>query len=166
MYKVNVNNLFPFSIEERADKIKVNNEEIVIDSVSVGIDKLSVLVKGKVYQAEIVKADRGLKTFVIKISSNTYTIVVKDKYDELLHNLGLDEVTTIQISDLKAPMPGMVLKVFVNVGDLVKQGDSLLTLEAMKMENIIKAPADVVIKMVSINPSDKVERNQVLMTFE
>ena len=46
-----------------------------------------------------------------------------------------------------------------------EKGDNLLDLEAMKMENIIKAPADVVVKSIKIKPGDKVEKNQILMLF-
>jgi len=62
-------------------------------------------------------------------------------------------------------MPGLVLKVFAAEGMEVKKGDNLFVLEAMKMENIIKAPADVVVKTVKIKPGDKVEKGQILMVF-
>ena len=55
--------------------------------------------------------------------------------------------------------------VLVKEGDEVKKGDNLLVLEAMKMENIIKSPADVTIKSIKIKASDKVEKNQVLIQF-
>jgi biotin carboxyl carrier protein len=59
----------------------------------------------------------------------------------------------------------LVLSVLVKEGDEVKKGDNLFVLEAMKMENIIKSPADVTIKSIKIKPSDKVEKNQVLIQF-
>jgi biotin carboxyl carrier protein len=62
-------------------------------------------------------------------------------------------------------MPGLVLKVFAAEGMEVKKGDNLFVLEAMKMENIIKAPADVVVKTIKIKPGDKVEKGQILMVF-
>jgi biotin carboxyl carrier protein len=63
-------------------------------------------------------------------------------------------------------MPGLVLKLFVSVGTEVKKGDNLFILEAMKMENIIKSPADVIVKTVKIKPGDKVEKGQVLLIFQ
>jgi biotin carboxyl carrier protein len=60
-------------------------------------------------------------------------------------------------------MPGLVLKVLVKDGDVIKKGDNLLVLEAMKMENSIKAPADATIKAVKITAGDKVEKNQVMI---
>lgn len=166
MHKVNVNDLFSFDIDKLVGKYIVNKEDVEIDFISVGTNKINLLVGSKVFQAEVVKADYVLKTFTVKVNSNMYNLSIKDKYDDLLHQLGLDVINTVQVLELKAPMPGMVLNVFVKVGDKVLQGESLLTLEAMKMENIIKAPADVVIKRVDVSASDKVERNQLLISFE
>jgi biotin carboxyl carrier protein len=70
-----------------------------------------------------------------------------------------------KISEIKAPMPGMVLKVLVEEGAEVKKGENLFVLEAMKMENIIKSPADVTVKTIKIRPGDKVEKGQILMMF-
>jgi biotin carboxyl carrier protein len=71
-----------------------------------------------------------------------------------------------KVNDLKAPMPGLVLKVLVAEGAEVKKGDTLLVLEAMKMENNIKATHDVNIKQILIKPGDKVEKNQTLIAFQ
>jgi biotin carboxyl carrier protein len=89
----------------------------------------------------------------------------KDQFDVLLDKLGLSDLNTVKVSEIKAPMPGLVLKVFVAEGAEVKKGDSLFVLEAMKMENIIKSPADVIVKTVKIKPGDKVEKGQILMQF-
>jgi biotin carboxyl carrier protein len=77
----------------------------------------------------------------------------------------LNNLNSAKISEIKAPMPGLVLKVFVLEGTAVQKGDNLFVLEAMKMENIIKSPADVVVKAVKIKPGDKVEKGQVLIKF-
>ena len=63
------------------------------------------------------------------------------------------------------PMPGMVLNVLVKEGDAVKKGDELLVLEAMKMENNIKAPGDGIVSEISVKSGDKVEKNQILIRF-
>jgi acetyl/propionyl-CoA carboxylase alpha subunit len=70
------------------------------------------------------------------------------------------------VKTLKAPMPGLVLEVMVGPGTEVKKGDPLLVLEAMKMENVLKAPTDAVIKDVIVEISAAVEKNQVLVNFE
>ena len=62
-------------------------------------------------------------------------------------------------------MPGLIIDLKVKTGDTVKAGDSLLILEAMKMENMLKSPGDGVVKNVKVKKGDAVEKNQVLIEF-
>lgn len=66
---------------------------------------------------------------------------------------------------VEAPMPGTVLKVNVKVGDSVKSGDTVLVLEAMKMENEIAAPADGVIASINVSQGATVETGDILVTL-
>ena len=117
------------------------------------------------YNAEVVSFNASEKTAEIRVNNNLYTVTAKDQFDLLLDKLGLSNLTSVKISEIKAPMPGLVLKVLVAEGSEIKKGDNLFVLEAMKMENIIKAPADVIIKSVKIKPGDKVEKGQILLMF-
>ena len=67
---------------------------------------------------------------------------------------------------LKAPMPGLVLRVHVAVGQRVVAGARLVVLEAMKMENELKSAASSIIKAVRVQPGEAVEKGQVLVEFE
>ena len=69
------------------------------------------------------------------------------------------------INKLDAPMPGNILDVLVSKGDKVAKGDPLLILEAMKMENVIKAPTDVTIQKINVLVGDNVGKNQTLIEF-
>jgi biotin carboxyl carrier protein len=62
-------------------------------------------------------------------------------------------------------MPGLVLRIPINEGDSVSKGEGLLVLEAMKMENSIKAPGDVVVSKIHVKPGQAVEKNQLLVSF-
>ncbi|MBR7073050.1 MAG: biotin/lipoyl-binding protein [Eubacterium sp.] len=66
---------------------------------------------------------------------------------------------------IEAPMPGNVLDIKVKVGDTVSSGDSVLILEAMKMENEIVSPSDGTIASVNVNKGDSVEAGQLLITL-
>jgi pyruvate carboxylase subunit B len=66
---------------------------------------------------------------------------------------------------LKAPMPGLVVRVQVETGDTVTAGQGLVVLEAMKMENELKAAGPGVVAEVAIRPGQAVERGQVLIRF-
>ena len=62
-----------------------------------------------------------------------------------------------------APLPGVVLSVAVAPGDSSRAGDTLLVLEAMKMENVIRADSDCTVQAVHVRKGDKVEASQLLM---
>ena len=110
--------------------------------------------------------DKETKTCIIKIGQSTLTVHLKDKYDILLQEIGLDIVAGKKVNDIKAPMPGMVLHVMVENGQKIKKGDAIVVLEAMKMENILKSPTDGVIKKIHVSMGDKVEKNQVMVNLD
>lgn len=120
---------------------------------------------GRSYNVELIRLVKEEKQLVLKINSVKMTISLKDKYDELLHTLGLDNLASKKVNDVKAPMPGMVLNILVSEGDTVKKGDALLVLEAMKMENILKSPAEGTIRKIAAVKGTAVEKNQLLIQF-
>lgn len=99
------------------------------------------------------------------MNGNKYTVQIKDKYDDLLKELGIDTASAKKVKEMKAPMPGLVVDVRVKEGDTIKKGDALVVLQAMKMENILKSPADVIVKKIHIKKDDTVEKNQILISF-
>jgi len=117
------------------------------------------------YNVEVLKADHGSKTLVLKVNGRRYQVELKDKYDELLRSLGMDNLNGRKVNELKAPMPGLVLEVLVREGAQVKKGDALVVLEAMKMENILKSPTDGAVKRVGVKKGTAVEKNQLLVEF-
>ncbi len=67
---------------------------------------------------------------------------------------------------IRAPMPGLVLSVAVKAGDKVKKGMTLALIEAMKMENMIKSPADGVVTEIFVSPGRAVDKNEKLLELE
>jgi len=165
MYKVKVNDKYNYEIEKNGDGLLIDNEKITADVKQLSNLAYHIINNLQSYNVEVVSFDSSEKTAEIKVNNNVYTVTAKDQFDILLDKLGLSNLNASKVSEIKAPMPGMVLKVFVGEGMEIKKGDNLFVLEAMKMENIIKAPADVVVKTVKIKPGDKVEKGQILMLF-
>jgi biotin carboxyl carrier protein len=165
MYKIKVNGKFDFDVDNINEGLAVNGNPIATDMKQLNIASWHIINELNSYNAEVVSFNAAEKTAEIKVNNNLYTITAKDQFDILLDKLGLSNLTNAKVSEVKAPMPGLVLKVFVTEGSEIKKGDNLFILEAMKMENIIKATADVTVKTVKIKPGDKVEKGQVLLLF-
>ena len=76
----------------------------------------------------------------------------------------------IKLEDLSkkliSPMPGLIKSVGVKKGQLVKQGEELVVIEAMKMENILKSEKDCTVDDIFIEESSSVSTDEVLMTFK
>jgi pyruvate carboxylase subunit B len=67
---------------------------------------------------------------------------------------------------IRAPMPGMVTRVLVVAGDAVRAGDSIVVMEAMKMENELRAKSDAKVRAVVVTPGTAVEKGMVLVELE
>lgn len=166
MLKVKVNNKREHSIEfENATAGTIDGTAFSWDVIKVKEGSFHIIKDNKSYSVEVVKADIKEKTFTISVNGNKYQLAVKDKFDELLHSLGLDAKDSKKVNEIKAPMPGLVLDVKVSEGDTVKKGDAILVLEAMKMENNIKSPTDGIVKKINVKKGMAVEKNQVLINF-
>lgn len=152
-------------VETGSGQAIVNGRSLNADILTLGNGKFHVLVNNKSYTAEIVDSIPEEKLVSVRINSRIYRVAVKDKYDELLHDLGLDLSNARHAADVKAPMPGLVLNVMVQPGQKIKKGDALIVLEAMKMENILKASADGEVRKVNVKKGDKVEKNQVMVNL-
>jgi biotin carboxyl carrier protein len=157
---------FKVDLDNSGNSGLLNGDNFEWDILKVKDNSYSVIKDNKSYNVEVLSVKPEEKSFYIKVDGIKYLFNAKDKYDELLHSLGMDSMASAKVSDLKAPMPGLVLEISVEVAQEVLKGDTLLILEAMKMENVIKSPTDGVIKSVLVNKGDTVEKNQVILNFE
>lgn len=128
--------------------------------------RLLIRVGQKVHTARLIEVNKQEKTVSLYIGNKKTEVRIKEPLDDLLHSMGLDKLASQKADDVKAPMPGLVLNVLVQPGDEVKKGDKLLVLEAMKMENIIKAAGDGKVERVAVEKGQAVEKNQKLVIFE
>ncbi len=167
MYKAKVNaKVFEIEFSKQTPlKGTINGSDFDFDYSEIGLQH-HLLYNNKSYTIELVSFDRLEKTCVLKVNNNDIIVSVEDRFDLLLDKLGMDSGTTQKMNDLLAPMPGLVLDIYVEVGDAIKKGDGLIVLEAMKMENIIKSSRDGVVKAIEVSCSEAVEKNQVLIQFE
>lgn len=165
MYKVKVNTGYHFELNTVNDTIKLGDDELALDISVVKEGQFHFIYQHKSYNAEVISESIEDKSMVIKVNGKLCTVQVEDQFDMLIKELGLEGSNTKLAREIKAPMPGLVLSVSVAVGQQVAKGDSLLVLEAMKMENLLKSTTEGIIKKICVSTGDKVEKNQVLIEF-
>lgn len=166
MIRAKVNDKNQFDLQIKDGQVKINDKQFELDALRMEEGAMHLIIEGRSYRVRILDSDKEAKAYTLKVNDNTYEVALSDEMDQLLNRLGLSAATTKKVNEVKAPMPGLVLKLIAQVGDQVGKGDSLLLLEAMKMENIIKSPGEGKVKVIRVNPGDKVEKNTVLIEFE
>jgi biotin carboxyl carrier protein len=164
MFKASVNSKV-FEIVPDENGFVVNGKPVAWNLVKISDGYFHIIHEQSSFTAEIVKAEPSTKSFQIKIKGRIYSVELKDKFDLLLEQMGMNNNAAGKVNNIKAPMPGLIIDLKVKAGDAVKPGDQLLILEAMKMENIIKSPGEGTVKSVKIKKGDSVEKNQVLIEF-
>ena len=147
-------------------KGQVNNKEIVWDFQKTGRDSFHIIMNNRSYKAYVAKADLSNQSLEIIVDQNSYTLTIADRFDEIMKVLGLEKKAAGRDNVIKAPMPGLVLEIPVKVNQKVNPNDTVMILEAMKMENNIKSPIEATIKECLVKKGSTVEKNQVLITLK
>lgn len=128
--------------------------------------QLKILHHDKIIDAIIKKSDPNHKKFVINVEGYDFDVNIEEPIDQLIKNLGFLKANTHGIKELKAPMPGLVLEILVREGDEIEEGQNIVSLEAMKMENILKSTGKGKIAAIKVSKGDAVEKDQTLVVFE
>jgi len=115
---------------------------------------------------EVLGVNFDTKELSFRHNHSTQTLQFKNNLDFVLDKMGIKRTFEAVSTDIKAPMPGKVLSVIVEVGDSVAKGDGIMILEAMKMENVLKSEGDCVIKSILIEEGQSVEKGQVMIELE
>ena len=157
-YKTTVNEEHEFDISR--DQLSQ------LDAVHTSQNSYHILEDNSSFKATVVSSDFAKKTYNIQVNSNTYEVVIKDEIDILIKEMGFTVGASKQLNNLISPMPGLIIDVQVTAGQEVKEGDTLVILSAMKMENSFVSHTDGVIKAVHVVKDDAVDKGQLLVEFE
>jgi len=166
MLQVVVNEHSTFSISQGDDGWSLNNDTAALDVRNRPNGLISVLYNGKSYTAILEHIDTKNKELTLTINGQTFKSAIKEPIDLLLTSMGLDLKAMQKAEPVKAPMPGMILKILVEPGQQINKGDGMLILEAMKMENIIKATGTATVKNIKVAERTAVEKGAVLIELE
>lgn len=163
-FKVTVNEK-EFDIDLKSNRSAfVNETEYTIDLHPIGINQYSIIMNNRVFEINI-KRD-GLNQFDAECFNNNFKITVEGEKDQLLKRFTQQSKATHKIVNITAPMPGLVLKIEVELGQQINPGSGLIILEAMKMENEIKSTVSGVVKEIRVKEKTPVEKGEILLILE
>lgn len=143
--------------------LDINGEPLQIDLVPINGDHTySLLINGRSYVATMMDME---ETCQVMIDGSVYTVDVEDEELARLKS----QVKRRPHADgeqIKAPMPGRIIDIEVAVGDTVEAGQGVAIIEAMKMENELRAHSGGVVKEIRTKVGDAVNKNDVLLVLE
>ncbi|MEJ2585331.1 MAG: acetyl-CoA carboxylase biotin carboxyl carrier protein subunit [Robiginitalea sp.] len=158
IYKALVNGEWSFEMNEQALD--------PFDMARMDATSIHVLKDHKSYKTTILQADFQKKSYRVSVNGNPYDVQISDGLDQLVSDMGFELGSARNISQIEAPMPGLILDIQVSEGDSVQEGDALLVLEAMKMENVILSPREGVVKKIAVTKGMAVDKKHLLVEFE
>jgi len=156
---------YDIDVKESADglTVRLGAEEMNVDFQSVSKGKLfSMLVNNQSYRVIIGKKNAR---HTVNLRGHRFDFNVEDERTFLMRSL-IGDKQGKSAGEIKAPIPGLVSKIHVSEGDDVVQGQGVMILEAMKMENEIKSPAAGKIKKIIAQAGKNVEKGQPLFIVE
>ncbi len=166
MLQITVNDNRAFEIDNEDGVTHVNNVAATPDINMQPNGLISILLDGKSYTAIVENVDTAKKEISVRVNGQRYDTSIQEPIDLLLSNMGLDLKAMQKAEPVKAPMPGMVLKILVSPGQKIEKGDGIIILEAMKMENILKATGPATVKAIRVNEQTAVEKGAILIELE
>ena len=137
-----------------------------LDLTSTGNSEFHVLRNNQSYKVKVIHSNFNDKTMTLEVNGNKYDLQIEDEYDQLVKKMGLSSGGSQKIKNIKAPMPGLILDILVEPGQTVEKGSQLLILEAMKMENVLKAEGEGIVKSIEVDKGEAVDKGQVIIEME
>lgn len=146
-------------------KIHISGKEYIVEELKkLGDGVFSFSVNSRLYQVEL--ENNGKDLTIIK-DGLEYTIKITDSTAKLLNQfIKQNSDTAVAEGIIKAPMPGSIVKHFFHEGDTIAEGDKIVVVEAMKMENVLKSPIGGILKKIYAKEGTAVEKNALILEIE
>ena len=165
-------NEFIVTINERKYSVKIDTSGVVVsggrklyaDLTPIANNSYVLRLGDKVF--EITSNKINQEKYGIIIDADYFEATVRTQLKETVSELQNKKAKAFHHSEVKAPMPGLLLKLRVKEGDEIKMGESIMILEAMKMENELRSPSSGVVTKINFKEGQSVEKDSVILTIE
>lgn len=157
-YEVDINSRSKNDVE-----VQINGISHQINIATVG-SKISYLVDHIHYEAVV--RNKTPHEYMVTVNGTDVRTIVETEIEKRFERQSGKKVVDKSIDVIKAPMPGLIVTIDVEVGQHIQPGDGLIIMEAMKMENELKASQEGIIKTIHVQKNDKVEINAPLITID
>jgi len=164
MVEIQINDGSKITVEKTGNDLIIDGHKSDHEIIQVDEKNFKVFTKSKIFSIAVLEKDD--KQLTLSIDGKSVSVSSFSHIDQILEKLGMNSTNSTSISDIKAPMPGTILSLDVEEGNEVCKGDTILILEAMKMENVIKSPGDGKVSSILVKQGDNVEKNQLLISLE
>ena len=125
-----------------------------------------LILDGVSFRCRVIALDRHAKRLTVEVNRRRFTVELADRYDQLVDRMGLAGDPVQATNEVIAPMPGLILDILCTAGQEVEAGTPLVILEAMKMENVLKASGTGRIREIRVELREAVEKRQLLIVME
>ena len=150
-------------LDQTPDGLTSGGAPLDVRTSALGPQTRLVVVDGRPVVATV---ERDGKAARVTIGGQTVEVALRTETDLLLERFGMDAADASAEREVRAPMPGLVLRVLVAPGEAVEAGQGVVVLEAMKMENELKAPARGVVAAVHAAPGAAVAKGELLVEID
>jgi biotin carboxyl carrier protein len=152
------------SQNENILEVDIDGKVYKVDLMHTADGTFSILESGHSYNIELVPHAES-KKYTAYTLYKAYDLEVIDAEARYLRNRGGNGFDSNE-NTISSPMPGKVVNVMVEVGDVVKEGETVIIISAMKMESEYKAPKDGVVKKINVKNDDTIEGDQILIELD
>jgi biotin carboxyl carrier protein len=143
--------------------LSVDGHEVTHELLPLGNGRHLLRIGAKSYEVELGGAGEQEHSMLVYVNNRAFVVELDNETTLLLKQIEAGQPTRVHAAVLRAPMPGRISKLLVTQGELVEAGQGIIVLEAMKMENELRAPAAGIVKTVRVKEGDAVEKNALLL---
>jgi biotin carboxyl carrier protein len=144
--------------------ILIDDQKIEYELILLNSHTYLLKINDQFFEISVDKTGNG--KYSLLIDGNQYETIIRTALQEKVSELLQQKNTIHSKTEVRAPMPGMILKIKKDINDKVKQGETILILEAMKMENDLRSPRSGILSEIMTKEGSAVEKGTVLFTIK